>query len=52
MAKQLNHGVPGDMLPAPPKIRGKQRTGRISRIVEGRNRKERRMIEKLNRGRS
>ena len=52
MAKKLSHGVPGDMLPTPAKAKGKLRTAQFTKLTEGRNRKERRQIEKLNRGRS
>lgn len=52
MSQQGGKGVPWDNVPMSAQLKGKVNRAGFYRIIEGRNRKERRKIEKLNKGRS
>lgn len=52
MKKTMQQGVPFDNLPLSSQLNGKVKRAGFYKIEEGRNRKERRKLAKMNRGRS
>lgn len=52
MGQNTQHGIPSDNLPLSRMLQGKVNRAGFYKLEEGRNRKERRKLEKLNRSRA